>query len=50
MQMLEVFVIAEDEKQTITFFQNVSKQSSVSRAHLSPYTYTAHVEWCGIGH
>ena len=32
------------------FFQNASKQSSVSPAHLSPQTHTAHVEWCGIGH
>ena len=31
------------------FLQNVSKQSSVSCAHLSPHTYTAHVEWCGVG-
>ena len=28
----------------------MSKPSSVSRAHLSPHTYTAGVEWCGIGH
>ena len=28
----------------------MSKQSSVSRAHLSPHAYTARVEWCGIGH
>ena len=27
----------------------MSTRSSVSRAHLSPHTYTAGVEWCGIG-
>ena len=32
-----------DEKQTVTFVQNVSKRSSVSRGHLSPHTYTAGV-------
>ena len=37
------------KKQTVTFF-SVSKQSSVSRARLPPHTYTARVEWCGIGH
>ena len=31
-------------------FQNVSKRSSVSLAHLSPDIYTARVEWCGAGH
>ena len=47
----KAFVIAtEDEKQTVTFFQNVWKRSSVSRAHLSHHIYTAHVEWYCIGH
>ena len=32
------------------FLQNVLKRSSASRAHLSPDTYTAGVEWCGIGY
>ena len=30
--------------------QNVLKRSSVTSAHLSPHTYTARVEWRGIGH
>ena len=41
----------EGEKHAVTFFyQNVSKRSCVNRAHLSPHTYTACVEWCGTGH
>ena len=39
-----------DEKQICHFLQNVSKGSSVSRAHLLLHTYTARVEWCGLGH
>ena len=37
-------------KSKLSLFQTVWKRSSVSRAHLSPHTYTARVEWCGIGH
>ena len=37
-------------KSKLTFFQNVSKRSSVSGAHPSCHTYTDGVKWCGIGH
>ena len=51
MQMFKAFVIANGGwKANCHFLQNVSKRNTVSRAHLSPHTYTAGVEWCGIGH
>ena len=52
MQMFKAFVIANRgwKANCHFFFQNVSKRSSVSRAHITPHTYTARVEWCGIGH
>ena len=51
LQMFKGYVIANRGwKSNCHFLQNVSKQSSVSHAHLSPHTYTAYAEWCGIGH
>ena len=50
--MLKAFVIVNRGwKANRHFLQNVLKRSSVvSHAHLSSDTYTACVEWCGIGH
>ena len=37
-------------KANCRFLQNVLKRSFVSHTRLSLHTYTACVEWCGIGH